>query len=177
MMPVVPRKMPPIRSLPMPTPFKTLTCCLAVAFAAPVLAQDNTPVPHGDVAPERRMAMQVNSKAFRMVENLLEPHMTLRLALVARQKAIAATCDGYDVDDARFSEVMAKALEKLSALTEEGQNNLPFDIALHAYFTMFGGELAIAAYDPARYCSEAEALRTELAEDAEGLVSVWKKVP
>lgn len=161
----------------MPAPFKTLTCCLAFACAVPAWAQDNTPVPHSEVAAERRMGMQVNSQAFRMVENLLEPHMTLRLALVARQKAIAATCDGYEVDDARFAAVMAKALEKLSALTPEGQNNLPFDMALYAYFTMFGGELAIAAYDTARYCTEAESLRTEMAEDTEGLVSVWKKVP
>ena len=121
--------------------------------------------------------MQVHSQAFRMVETLLEPQMTLRMALVARQKAAAVTCDGFAVDDARFGEVMAKALEKLSSLTAAGENNLPFDTALYAYFTMFGGELAIAALDPDAYCSAAEALRTELADDAEGLVSVWTKAP
>ena len=36
---------------------------------------------------------------------------------------------------------------------------------------------AIAALDPDAYCSAAEALRTELADDAEGLVSVWKTAP
>lgn len=156
---------------------RPLALLLALSVAPAALAQDQTPVARDEVPPDRRMGMQVHSQAFRMVETLLEPQMTLRMALVARQKAAAVTCDGFAVDDARFGEVMAKALEKLSSLTAAGENNLPFDTALYAYFTMFGGELAIAALDPDAYCSAAEALRTELADDAEGLVSVWTKAP
>jgi hypothetical protein len=156
---------------------RPLAVLLALSAPSAALAQDQTPVARNDVPPDRRMAMQVHSQAFRMVEKLLEPHMTLRLALVAKQKAAAVTCEGFAVDDARFGEVMAKALEKLSSLTAAGENNLPFDTALYAYFTMFGGELAIAALDTDAYCTAAEALRTELADDTEGLVSVWTKAP
>jgi hypothetical protein len=156
---------------------RTLACLLALTVAPAALAQDQPPVARDEVPADRRMAMQVHAQAFRMVEKLLEPQMTLRMALVARQKAAAVTCEGFAVDDARFGKVMAGALEKLTSLTAAGENNLPFDVAMYAYFTMFGGELAIAALDTAAYCTAAEALRTELADDTEGLVLVWNTAP
>lgn len=154
--------------------FPAIALVASMALGAPSFAQSGDPIAKSDVPPGKRIAMEVFTYAFEIMGDLIEPNMKLRMLFVAKQKAAAMTCDGFEVDDARMTTVMNTALAKLAALTEEGQNNLPLDVAMHAYGVMLGGELAQAAYDRAAYCAFAQELREEFKDDTEGLVSIWK---
>jgi hypothetical protein len=84
------------------------------------------------------------------------------------------SCEGYEVDDEKFSAVMNDIVSKLKPLTPEGQNNLPIDTVMAGYSTALGGQLAIEAYDKYAYCASAAAFREELKKDAEGRLTIWK---
>jgi hypothetical protein len=42
------------------------------------------------------------------------------------------------------------------------------------YYTVLGGQLAIAAYDPEAYCAAAAQVRAALGDDPDSQVSIWK---
>ncbi|TCM78376.1 hypothetical protein [Rhodovulum steppense] len=159
----------------MKTAFRISALACAMALAAPAFAEENTPVDPAQIDPVTRMNNAVFELAIERVEKLLKPGDILRLMLVAQQKGLAINCAGYEVDDKRFGAVMQDIVKDITALTEQGQENLAFDIVIGSYQMALGGQMAVAAYDPAAYCAHGEELRTELAEDTEG--RVWVLAP
>jgi hypothetical protein len=147
----------------------------AVALTLPGLANGTEPAaPPAAEDAAARMTKAVDKHVFESVLRLLPPPDSLRLVLVARQYAAALSCEGYEVDQQKFSSVMNDIVATLTPLTEQGQNNLPVDVVMAGYHASLGGQIAVAAYDKDTYCTDAAKLRTGLAGDAEGRVSIWK---
>jgi hypothetical protein len=86
---------------------------------------------------------------------------------------MASSCEGYEADEEKFRAIMNDVVSKLAPLAEEGQNNLPIDSVMAGYYTVLGGQLAIAAYDPEAYCAAAAQVRAALG-DADSPVGIWK---
>jgi len=150
--------------------FRFLFPLALIGAAGPAVAQEADSVAD-------RMSMAVSTTVERNLTDLLEPRMILRVLLVAQQRVIADLCDGYELDPERFSAVMNNTLGELTGLVEEGQNNLVVDIVMVNLGIAMGGQRAVAAYDEAAYCANAQALRDELAGDTEGVISIWKPAP
>jgi hypothetical protein len=151
----------------------------ALAALIPVTAaqaQDRAAVPRSDVPPEQRMMMHVNAVVFDRLSTLMEPQDILKLVLVANQAAVAATCEGYEIDSEAYSRVMGTILAPLRALVPEGQENLPLDIAMHGYAMAFGGWMARAGYDAASFCADAAKMTAEFEEsDSARALRVWAR--
>lgn len=152
-----------------------LTLIGTVAMTMPGLVNGTEPTA-ASVAEDAaaRMTKAVDKHVFESILRLLPPPESLRLVLVARQYAAALNCDGYEVDQQKFSSVMNDIVATLTPLTEPGQNNLPVDAVMAGYHASLGGQLAVAAYDKDAYCTNAAQIRTALAGDTEGRVSIWK---
>lgn len=160
------------------TSLRPLACAIPLlCLAGAAVAQSGDPVARGDLSPIDRMNMAVGTHVFETLTSMdmIEPGDILRLAIVAEQKAIALTCDGYEVDEGRFSAVMAEAIGSLidTESSEGGAITLPFMIAYSGYATLLGGNLAVAAYDPDAMCALGAVLREELSEDGGDALRIW----
>jgi hypothetical protein len=144
----------------------------AITIGPAAHAADTANVGLGEV--QDRMNKAASTHATENMLRLLSPGEVLRVLIVARQSATASSCDGYEVDEEKFRTVMNDIVAKLAELTEEGQNNLPIDSVMAGYYTVLGGQLAIAAYDLDAYCAAAAEVREALKDDADGRLSIWK---
>ena len=152
---------------------RILSALAVLALSGVATAQENTPVPRDEIDPSKRMAMHVVSYAFRHTEGIFPPEKMLLLAMIAKQRVAAESCDGIEMDNAKYTTVINAAMAEVMAATAEGDNNLVLDRIMYAYGLLVGGEMAVAAYDPDAYCSFGEKLRRELQEDdTEGRVFV-----
>jgi hypothetical protein len=124
-------------------------------------------------AVQQQMDKAASTDATENMLRLLPPGEVLRVLVVARQYAMASSCEGYEVDEEKFRAIMNDVVSKLAPLAEEGQNNLPIDSVMAGYYTVLGGQLAIAAYDPEAYCAAAAQVRAALG-DADSPVGIWK---
>jgi hypothetical protein len=155
----------------------------ATLTALPAPAQESMLVPRTDVPAEQRITMDVLSRIYGDLEDLIgegkpmSPGSMLRVMLVAKQKAAAETCEGFTVDPARYEKVMTEALKGVSASVAGEASDEMFQRVMLAFATGFGAELAFASLNPEGYCAFAAELREELAEDAEGLALVWADAP
>jgi hypothetical protein len=154
---------------------KFLTLIGTVALTMSGLANGTEPAvaPVAEDAAER-MTKAVDKHVFESILRLLPPPESLRLVLVARQYGAALSCEGYEVDQQKFSSIMNDIVATLTPLTEPGQNNLPVDVVMAGYHASLGGQIAVAAYDKDAYCTDAATIRTALAGDTEGRVLIWK---
>lgn len=149
-------------------------CGLAVAGAAS--AQD------GDMAnysPKEQMALAVmthvseNNLTGLLDDEFAEAQMLLRLSLIAKQFALAETCEGFELEGDLYTSVLNDVMSPFAGLVEEGQNNLVVDRAMFGYATLLGGELTLAAFDPDAFCAFGTELRAEFTEsDTDGKVLV-----
>lgn len=146
------------------------------AMASTVSAQDSTTTPY---SPKEQMAIAVMKHvAENNLEGLIEgdfeeAQLLLRLSLLAKQFAIAETCDGFELDNDRYVSVLNDTISPFSGLVEEGQNNLVTDRVMFGYGTLLGGELALASFDPDAFCAFGAQMRDEFGEnDAEGKILV-----
>lgn len=152
-----------------------LSALCGLALAGNALAQENKPVPRTDLEPADRMAMHVMSYAFEHMADLIPPEKKLQLAMVAKQRAAADSCDGFEIDNQKYIAVMNATMADVVGLVEDGKENLVTDRVMFGFGMMMGGELALAAYDPEGYCAYGAELRAELEEDdKDGLVFVLK---
>jgi hypothetical protein len=71
----------------------------------------------------------------------------VRLFFVAQQRGLAMHCEGYAVEEERFTLVMEDSLSEIAELTEPDQDNLPLDMVRGSYAMVMGGQIAAAAYD------------------------------
>jgi hypothetical protein len=161
---------------------RTLASAIWIALTASVaVAQTGETVDRSSLSPETRMNMAVASHVveyFAGYEGLLEEKEVFRLAMVAKMKAIALSCEGFDIDAARYNAVTADIVGPLLTLThsaeaQEPKNNLPFTIAMSGYSMFLGGNLAVGAYDPERFCGLGDVLRKQMTEDDSLQIMIW----
>lgn len=139
----------------------------AAATAIPLgVAAENKPVQLSDIAPLHRMGMHVNAVIWPELTKIVPAEDALRLAIVAEQAAIAASCIGYDLDAELFGTVMNRLLAPVQALVAADKNNLPLDFVMNSYSTIKGGALARAGYDLEAFCAEADGFFDDLAAQA-----------
>lgn len=145
----------------------------SVAFAAgPIEAAE--PGNPALTEAQNRMSSAVNRHFFDHVLRVLPPGDAMRLFLLAQQRAIAMNCDGYAVDEAKFTAVLNDIAAPLRSRVPAGQDNLLVDVVMHGYGVALGGQIAIAAADTAAYCAYAQQVRDGLKNDTAGRVSIWK---
>jgi hypothetical protein len=146
-------------------------------LAGGATAQTGTPVARADLTPVERMNMAVATHVFDFMGSygdLFPPELTFGLGLIAKAKAIALTCDGFEVNEARYNAAMSGLLERYITMNAEGSAvNLPFTIAMSGYSMLLGGSLAAAAYDPAATCALGARLRAQIAEDGDDSLLIW----
>jgi hypothetical protein len=106
-----------------------------------------------------------------LAEGTLSEAQVQVLKDVAHQKAVVLTCDGFAIDDARFSGVFEAAYPtdaEFAALDEAGQVQLRAVMML-VLGTFLGGNLAIASTDAEAWCASA----TEEKAQADAPNRVW----
>ena len=95
--------------------------------------------------------------------DLSEPEILLRMAALARQGAIAQSCDGYRVDQALGNEAMnGIAGPILASIAASSGGDLPLTIAVSACRVVPGGCLAAGAAEPDAVCALGQQLRASL---------------
>lgn len=158
-----------------------LALCL-LSSSAVVHAQSGEAVDPATVSPEGRMNMAVSSYVFDYLGSygdLIAPEDILKLAVVAKLKVIAHTCDGFEVDEVRYRNVMNELVGpfiRAAPANESGgpSVNLPFSIVMSGYSMFIGGNLAVAAYDPAGMCALGAELRAQMDEEGGAALQIWK---
>ncbi|MFN3847064.1 MAG: hypothetical protein ACK4RZ_14745 [Paracoccaceae bacterium] len=161
------------------SPLRTLACALCLMpFAGATFAQTGDPVDPTSLSPVDRMNMAVASHVFETLsayEGMIARENILRLAIIAKQKVVSLSCDGYPLDEARFNIAMNDVIGSLMKTegSEDGAITLPFMIAYSGFTTLLGGNLAVAAYDPAAICAEGATLRDELSEEGGEGLRIW----
>lgn len=144
----------------------------ASAIAAVIALADDGPVDHASLSRQARMAMDVSSYAASTYfagltgDEFKDAQVALRFMMVAKQKALAASCDGFSIDSARYTSVLNRLMAPFEGLVKKGQNNLVVDRLMFGYGTLFGGELALAAYDPVGFCANGTELRNAFSKNA-----------
>ncbi|MFN3936540.1 MAG: hypothetical protein ACK4KW_03080 [Gemmobacter sp.] len=121
------------------TMIRTLMLAAAAAAIPLGVAAENKPVQPSDIEPLHRMGMHVNAVIWLELTKIVPAQDALRLAVVAEQAAIAASCTGYDLDADRFGAVMNRILEPVQALVAADKNNLALDFVMNSYSTIKGG--------------------------------------
>lgn len=157
--------------------FKTrILSALALTVAAgSAAAQETTPVARAEVDPAKRMGMHFTSFAFKQTEQDFPPQKMLLLAIIAKQRVAAESCEGIEIDEAKYTGVMNAAMVDVMSAAEADAKDTALNRIMYAYGLIVGGEMAVAAYDPGAYCTFGEKLRAELEEDdTEGRVFVLK---
>jgi hypothetical protein len=96
-------------------------------------------------------------QAATLAENTLNEAQVQVLKDVAHQKAVVLTCEGFEVDQARFAGVFEAAYPsdaEFAALDEAGQVHLR-SVMMLVLGTFLGGNLAIASTDAETWCASA----------------------
>lgn len=100
-----------------------------------------------------------------LAESTLNEPQVQVLKDIAHQKAVVLTCEGFTIDDARFTGVLEAAYPtdaEFDALDEAGQIQLR-SVTMLVLGTFLGGNLAIASADKDAWCTSAaeEKARTD----------------
>jgi len=147
-------------------------CALVLAAATQAqttVPEGSKPVPRADVPVQARMSMHVGALVLEDLKQYVTDDeklgaLYLRMLLLAKQEAIAASCAGYDLDKDRRVTLMLRTMRPLAEGMENGVASANLQRGLRQYNTLLGGELAQFAYEPTGYCNAAEDLVKELGE-------------
>jgi hypothetical protein len=154
--------------------------CLALMTTS-AAAQNAEPVERASLSPEARMNMAVTAHVFDYFadhEGLLEAEDVFLLNLIAKMKAVALVCEGFDLDPARYTAVLGEIIGPLFLMSrgadpDHPSANLLVTIAMSGYSMSVGGNLAVAAYNPDGFCAAGAELRAQLAEDSASDYLIW----
>lgn len=128
---------------------KNLTTALGLAAALLALA----------CAPARAESPQtsfVRLHAIDLLENALAPEQITTLQLVAHQAAIAAACDGFALDQAKFTKIFDQLAPRDAAKMSDAQKAYHDKHVLVIYGILVGGELAAMSEDLSGACAAAK---------------------
>ena len=132
-----------------PLMLRTLAPMMVAALPLAAFAEE-TPL---SITMDGAVAMQASILA----EGTLNEAQVQVLKDVAHQKAVVLTCDGFAVDQARFSGVFETAYPtdaEFDALDEAGQIQLR-SVMMLVLGTFLGGNVAIASTDAEAWCASA----------------------
>jgi hypothetical protein len=106
-----------------------------------------------------------------MLENALTPEQVTVLQLVAHQAAIAAACDGFNLDEAKFTKAFEKLAPADAAKLTDAQKAYHDKHLLVIYGVLLGGDLAAMSDDVSAACANAAEFKAdpEMAE-----ILVWQ---
>ncbi len=137
---------------------------LALGFAAAVLG--NAPA----LADDPRSSF-VRLHAIDMLENALTPKQVTTLQLISHQAAIAAACEGFNLDEAKFTKSFDKLAPADAAKMTDAQKAYHDKHLLVIYGMLLGGDLAAMSDDVSAACANAAEFRAdpEMAE-----ILVWE---
>jgi len=164
------------------TALKSLICALCLLPLAQVAAaQSGDQVDRADLAALDRMGMEVGTYAAEYLGgygDLFEPQMLVKLGVIAKQRAIAHTCDGFEVDMERYNTAMDGLLRPIIDMIKPPEDggaaiNLPFTIAMSAYSMLLGGNIASGAAAPDKMCALGSDLRDALAGGDDEALLIW----
>jgi hypothetical protein len=102
-------------------------------------------------------------QAATLAEGTLNEAQVQVLKDVAHQKAVVLTCEGFAIDEARFTGVFETAYPtdaEFNALDEAGQVQLR-SVMMLVLGTFLGGDLAIASTDAEAWCASATAEKAQ----------------
>ncbi len=113
----------------------------------------------------------VRLHAIDMLENALTPDQVTVLQLVAHQAAVAAACDGFNLDEAKFTKAFDKLAPADAAKMTDAQKAYHDKHLLVIYGVLLGGDLAAMSDDVGAACANAAEFRAdpEMAE-----ILVWQ---
>ena len=153
------------------TSFRTLICTLClVPLSSAAVAQDD------DAVDRMRTAVGTYvSEYFSSYGDTFDPQAMLQLNIVALQRAIAETCDDFEVDEARYGDVMNRVLEPYEPAVDASgpRPDLPFTIAMSGYSMLLGANIAVGAYDPDAMCALGAKLRQDQSEEGRDMLLIW----
>ena len=155
-------------------------CALALSGAAlgqPVTPPaESKPVARSEVPVQARMAMHVSALVAENLKPLVPDDrqrgvLFLRMLMLAKQEALAHSCEAFTLDQKRHADVMLRAAGEVFRAQGQDQDAQAAQAVLNRmlrdYNTLLGGELAQFAYDPEGYCKAGEDLYQALSEYAE----------
>lgn len=165
------------------TSFRNLVCAVSfLPLAAAAQAQSGDAVAREDLDAINRMGMEVGTYAADYLAgwgDMFEPQILVRMGFVAQQRAIAHTCEGFEVDEALYSDAMSSIMDPVIAMIEVPEDaegaaiNLPFTIAMSAYSMVLGGNIAAGAADPDAMCALGAEVRESLDGNADQTLRIW----
>jgi|GEM_PF-3208126 hypothetical protein len=138
-----------------PIMLRALSPLMFAALPAVALAED--------IPPSVTMDGAVAVQAATLAEGTLNEAQVQVLKDVAHQKAVVLTCEGFAIDEARFTGVFETAYPtdaEFNALDEAGQVQLR-SVMMLVLGTFLGGDLAIASTDAEAWCASATAEKAQ----------------
>jgi len=167
------------------TSFRNLACALClVPLAGAASAQSGAAVDRADLDTTTRIGTEIGTYVGDYLSgygDLFEPQILLRMGVVAQQRAVAHTCDGFEVDEERYSAAMNGVMEPLLTMFEAPADggaaiNLPFTIAMSAYSMLLGGYIAAGAAEPDELCAMGDQLRESFSGGEGEDLLIWTTV-
>lgn len=117
----------------------------------------------------KKMDQFVTDHAIEFIDGKLSDEQTTHLKLISHQVAVASTCDNFELDEEKFTKAFGRLAHEQESDMSDAEKQYFERHLLVTYGVMVGGALSVAALDPAGYCEEAEAERSE-AGDADWMV-------
>ena len=97
----------------------------------------------------------VREQAMALLEDALTPDQTTTLQLLAYQSAIANVCEGFDIDDAKFSAAFGTLAPVDAAKMSDAQKTYHDQHVLVVFGVLVGGEFGAIGDDPSVACDQA----------------------
>ncbi|WP_454848577.1 hypothetical protein [Rhizobium binxianense] len=123
----------------------------ALGLAAALLALAGAPA-----RAESPQTSFVRLHAIDLLENALAPDQITTLQLVAHQAAIAAACDGFSLDQAKFIKAFDRLAPRDAAKMSDAQKAYHDKHVLVIYGILVGGEMAAMSDDLSGACAAAK---------------------
>lgn len=109
----------------------------------------------------KKMDQFVTDHAIEFIDETLTDEQTTHLKLISHQVAVASACDNFELDNEKFIGAFEMLAHQQEAQMSDAEKQYFERHLLIIYGMMVGGALSTAALDPAGYCDQAEAERSE----------------
>ncbi|MCO5063477.1 MAG: hypothetical protein M9924_03580 [Rhizobiaceae bacterium] len=103
----------------------------------------------------------VREHAIALLEGALTPQQTTKLQLIAYQSAIADVCEGFTIDEAKFSKAFEALAPVEAANMDDNQKAYHDKHILVIFGVLVGGELNAMSDDPAGACEQASKYKVD----------------
>ena len=124
-------------------------------LASGAFAQSEDPAPVGITEVLTEMSLNVlNGVDETLSKHLDDTHKAVLISL-AQQQSVASNCDGFEMNIERYTAEMGYVLDFLGSIDDEGKREDAKLATMMGFAAIVGGQDAIAAFDPERFCRNA----------------------